>query len=158
MADSPKRKPSLGISGFYPELSHGGRGMLGRETRFLIIAIVGSCLLAATSGCKFHRSSRGFVLRGQWALECERMPPKFSCQPNCSELSSDRQVERASVQPETLPWRSRLRGYHLASRIFHGRDQDAEEASRLRPKDEVLERPENTLLKPEIKQPGLVLD
>jgi len=72
--------------------------------------IAGCCLLAVASGCSFHRTEHGFILRsGQWSLErnSERPEPAAAA---------------ASEKPELLPWRSRLKGYRLGSRILHGRE------------------------------------
>lgn len=69
--------------------------------------------MAVLSGCSFHRTAHGFVLRsGQWSLERNRVSPDLS-------------VGEASERPEVLPWRSRLRGYRLA-RIFRDRDSAGE--------------------------------
>jgi hypothetical protein len=72
--------------------------------------VLGCCLLAAATGCSFHRTEHGFILRsGQWTLERNSQPLDAAAAP-------------ASEKPELLPWRNRLRGYRFGSRIFHGRD------------------------------------
>ena len=108
-------------------------------------------------------------------MECERLSPKFSCQPDCATATCEQQVEKASAEPEMLPWRSRLKGYRLASRLFHGKekkeaevlppplqdeDKKEKEAEVLPPPSKAaeLEQSDNPLRKPEIERPDLVLD
>ena len=76
------------------------------------------------------------MLASQWSLECNNHVPWLTfrsardadcCKPNggCgkgSEISCS-----AADKPELLPWRSRLKGYRLGSRIFHGRESTDEE-------------------------------
>jgi hypothetical protein len=131
--------------------------MLARAYRFNYIAIVASCLLAAFSGCQFHRTCSGYALRGQWSLECERIPPKLSCQPDCANPSGEQQVEQAPVEPERLPWRTRLRGCRLASRIFRGGEKE-EIVAPPPSKDVKVHDSNKNHQKPEIEKPDLVLE
>jgi hypothetical protein len=75
--------------------------------------ILGCCLLTAFPGCAFHRTSEGFVLCGHWTLERNRESPGSAA------------IE-AEAGPELLPWRSRLKGLRLGSRLFHARRGDGE--------------------------------
>jgi hypothetical protein len=106
---------------------------------------LGCCLTAAVPGCSFHHTAHGFVLRsGQWSLERNRESP-------------DPSAKEASDKPEVLPWRSRLKGYRLGARIFHGRES-AGEASTPSQSVEELQLPDSVLPLPEPKRPDLVVD
>ena len=100
--------------------------MRGRKTK--IAGIVFGCgLLAATSGCSFHRTGHGFVVGSQWSLEYNRTPwltfrsadgVDPGDDPSDLKLADDDSVAK---RPELLPWRSRLKGYRFGARIFRGR-------------------------------------
>jgi hypothetical protein len=108
------------------------------------------------AGCQFRRTCNGYVLRGQWSLECEHIPPRLSCQPDCAEPSCESQVELSSIKPERIPLRSRLRSCLMASR-FHS-DREKEENSANSTQKVESPQPDKALAKPEIKRPDLVLD
>ena len=107
--------------------------------------VLGCCLLAAISGCSFQKTSQGFVLSSaHWTLEHNRESPDLS--------------EKATPEkPELLPWRSRLKGYHLGSRIFHGRES-VDDASVPAPSSSELQIPDSAPPVPESKRPDLVVD
>ena len=68
--------------------------------------LLGCCLLAAVSGCSFHRTEHGFILRsGRWTLQRDSEIP-------------DLPAKDAADKPEVLPWRNRLKGYHLVPASF----------------------------------------
>jgi hypothetical protein len=107
--------------------------------------IVGCCLLAAVSGCAFHRTDQGFVLRSpHWSLEHYRESP-------------DSSKEETPDNPELLAWRSRLKGYHLGSRIFHGR-QSVDEAATPETSSGELQSPDTAPPVPQSNRPDLVVD
>ena len=99
------------------------------KTRCILIAVA-ACVAVSATGCRFHRTGHGFILRSQWSLEygdtdcataqgIDKPSEKFS--PN-----SARPAEQAQVNPELLPWRSRLKNHHLAARLFHQGESDSE--------------------------------
>ena len=103
------------------------------------------CLLVVISGCSFHRTDHGFVLRGgHWTLERNRQSPDLS-------------APEASDKPESLPWRSRLKGYRLGARIFRGRGSGGDAALPSASLGE-LQLPDSVLPLPEAKRPDLVVD
>ena len=112
--------------------------MLPSKAGCLRHALFGCCLLAAASGCQFHRTGRGFVIQGEpWSLVFDRgcaaeageSPP---CK-NCSRIADVSSADQAAVKPELLPWRSRLKGYRLAARLFHRGESDGQESPAERP-------------------------
>jgi hypothetical protein len=103
--------------------------------------VLGCCLLAAISGCTFHRTSQGFVLQSaHWSLEHNRESPEFAEKEN-------------SDKPELLAWRTRLKGYHLGSRIFHGGEASAPATGADGVQMPVIAQPI-----PESRRPDLVVD
>jgi hypothetical protein len=110
--------------------------------------VLGCCLLAAISGCSFHRTSQGFVLHNDhWSLEHYRESPELAAV----------ETPETPEKPELLPWRSRLKGYHLGSRIFHGR-QSVDEASTPATSFGELATPDSAPPVPNSKRPDLVVD
>ena len=100
-----------------------------------LFGLLACCLLATAAGCAFHRTEHGFVLRSNhWLLEHNRE-------------SLDLPAQAAAEEPETLPWRSRLKGYRLGSRMFQGRQSVGEP-----------ELPDNVEKCPEPKRPDLVVE
>jgi hypothetical protein len=92
------------------------------KTRCVLIAVA-ACLAASASGCKMHRTDRGFMVRSQWSLEygntdgmlaqgADKPPEGFSS-------ASTRPDAQAQAKPEVLPWHSRLREHRIAARLFH---------------------------------------
>jgi hypothetical protein len=107
--------------------------------------VLGCCLLAAVSGCSFHRTSQGFVLRNDhWSLEHFREAPELA-------------EKETPDKPELLAWRSRLKGYHLGSRIFHGRESAGESSTPATSSDEP-HVPGSAPRDSESKRPDLVAD
>ena len=91
----------------------GGANALSRPGTSRVAAILGCCLAAMISGCSFHRTGDGFVLRSNhWSLEHHRDGPAPS-------------ATQAPDRPELLPWRNRLKGYRLGGRIFHTHESAA---------------------------------
>jgi hypothetical protein len=89
-----------------------------------------------------HRTGQGFVVGSQWSVEYDgsRAPwLKFRSAPDAACTASnegrgtaaaddDKSAEDLALsgkpapgKPELLPWRTRLKGYRLGARIFHGR-------------------------------------
>jgi hypothetical protein len=108
--------------------------MLPSKAGCLRHALVGCCLLVAASGCQFHRTGHGFIIQGHpWSLTFDRgcaaeAGDPSSCE-NCSGNATVSSADQTSVKPELLPWRSRLKGYRLAGRIFHHGESDGQESS-----------------------------
>ena len=107
--------------------------MLPSKAGCLRQVLLGCCLLAAASGCQFHRTGHGFIIQGQpWSLifdrgcEAETGDPS-SCE-GCSRNPAASSARQAAAKPELLPWRSRLKGYRLAARIFHHGESDGQES------------------------------
>ena len=118
---------------------------MSRPAPRLAGVVLGCCLLAAISGCSFHRTAHGFILHGgRWSLDHHRE-------------NRDPAAKEASAKPEVLPWRSRLKGYRLGARIFHERDPAAETPPPAKNADG-LPLPDSVLLPPDPKRPDLVLD
>jgi hypothetical protein len=111
----------------------------------LLLGFFACCLLAAAPGCAFHRTEHGFVLRsGHWTLERNREDP-------------DSRPQVAAEKPELLPWRNRLKGYRLGSRIFPGR-QSAGEAQASETASGDLELPDSEARRSEPNRPDLVVE
>jgi hypothetical protein len=132
--------------------------MLPSKAGCLRQALVGCCLLAAASGCHFHRTGHGFIIGGRpWSLEfdrgCTASADGESACPSCASnfTPSD---DQAAAKPELLPWRTRLKGCRLAARIFHRGESDGQES----PKVGELELPNKGLPSPEPRRPDLVLE
>ena len=97
--------------------------------------VVGCCLAVAISGCACHRTGHGFVLSSPWSLEYNRshapwLAFRSAKDPPCDTRNSDCVVtDKGGVvsQPDVLPWRSRLKGYHLGVRIFRGAESTGEQ-------------------------------
>jgi hypothetical protein len=101
--------------------------------------------LAAISGCSFHRTDHGFIVRsGPWTLERNREPPEVSPQ-----VVADK--------PEVLPWRSRLKGYRLGARIFPGHES-VDETSTAATTSNELKIPESVSSPIDVRRPDLVVD
>ena len=124
----------------------GGLRVLSCQSRRLRNALAGCSLIVALAGCQFHRTGHGFVLRSQWSLECDHCRPRLTFGPQkgteqpqladqtagkgdrhllperpegcCTQKGTGTFSGRTAAQPEVLPWRSRLKGYRLAARIF----------------------------------------
>ena len=79
-----------------------------------------------------------------WSLEHYRETP-------------DTTEKETSDKPELLAWRSRLKGYHFGSRIFHGRESVGEASTPATSSDE-LQTPESAPPVPDSKRPDLVVD
>ncbi len=117
---------------------------MSRAGNRLAGVVFGCCLAAAISGCSFHRTAHGFVLRGgHWSLEHNREGP-------------DTSARDASEKPETLPWRSRLKGYRLA-RVLHGWDSAGEVSASAEAAEDVRV-PDRVFPLPEAKRPDLVVE
>jgi len=100
----------------------GDKVVLRCRIRAVQLAAASCCLLAAATGCHLHRTGHGYILRGQWSLECgdtgcvSVKGIEGQCE-NCSERSA-RPAEQAQAEPELLPWRTRLKT-RLGDRLFH---------------------------------------
>ncbi len=95
-------------------------GNVSRTKSRIAALMIGCGLLAVVAGCSFHRTTSGFVLRSDhWTLEHNR-----DGSAERAEVAADATAEKP--KSELLPWRSRLSGYRLGQRFFHGRDSDAE--------------------------------
>ena len=129
--------------------------MGGVVQKAFLYTVAGFCLVLVVAGCSFHRTGRGFILRGQWALECERHRiPRLSFADNRTDEPS---VERISERPELLRWRIRRRGYRLASRLFV-RPEKAAEANSVSPEQAgEIQLPDGAFSLPEPRRPDLVL-
>ena len=96
--------------------------MTGGKGRFAGI-VLGCCLGVAAGGCACHRTGHGFVVGSRWSLEYSTQAPRFSFRSakgaDGGRTESD-QSPAVANKPELLPWRSRLKGYRLGARIFHG--------------------------------------
>lgn len=85
--------------------------------------LLGCCLMAASAGCSFQRTGRGFILGSQWSLEYRHVP-WLAFRSGDAVLGQDETSihdQQVADKPELLPWRSRLRE-RFGSRLFHGRD------------------------------------
>lgn len=83
---------------------------------------------ATFMGCTFHRTGHGFVVGSQWSLEYNRLAwLKFRSGNDAVTTLEPGQktVVATERQTELHPWRSRLKGYRLGSRIFHDRGADS---------------------------------
>ena len=123
----------------HPEGDDGGGSMLPSKAGCLRQALVGCCLLAAASGCQLHQTGRGFVIQGHpWSLTfdrgCEAETDDPSPCKSCSRNPAVSSADQAAAKPELLPWRSRLKGYRLAGRIFHCDESDDQENRSARPR------------------------
>lgn len=93
---------------------------MSRKNALLLCVLIG-CISVAASGCRCHRTGRGFVIRSQWTLECDNVPSlSFGTPPDADTAVTHADDER---KPELLRWRIRRRGYQLASRLL-GRSGD----------------------------------
>jgi hypothetical protein len=97
--------------------------MLKLQTRGLQAIVAGCCLLAAATGCHFHRANHGYAVRSLESPEYDdsvRLAAGTNAPLKADEaVASPSQANGTTVsKPEVLPWRSRLRGYRLAGRIF----------------------------------------
>ncbi len=94
--------------------------MLQRGIRVAQLVVAGCCLLAATTGCNLHRSAHGYVLRGQWALECGDVGylPANGVAGQCDNCSDCAACPADQATPEVLPWRTRLKT-QIGDRLFH---------------------------------------
>ena len=94
--------------------------MLQRTFRFVQFVAASCCLLAATTGCNLHRDSHGYVLRGQWALECGDVGclPANGVAGQCDYCSDCAVCAADQAKPEVLPWRARLKT-RIGDRLFH---------------------------------------
>ena len=138
------------------------------------IVVLACCLFVVASGCRFHRTGRGFVVRGQWSLECETIPrlafPATECctcdatgcttQPSGNEAFARDMpapavsVSKAPEAPELIAWRSRLKNHRLLSRLLRGRGSQTANPS---PRIDELQLPDGVLTSPEPRWPDLVL-
>jgi len=111
--------------------------VLQRRTRVVPLVVASCCLLATATGCHLHRTGHGYILRGQWSLECgdtgcvSANGVAGQCK-NGTEISA-RPAEQAQAKPELLAWRTRLKA-RLGARIFPqggsaGRECPYEDAS-----------------------------
>jgi hypothetical protein len=107
------------------------------------LLLLGCCPFVASTGCSFHQTSGGFVFDSHWSLECCDHPPwvefRRATDPSgpdskpglaiaannpadaAAPKSPAGQDEQTVGKPELLPWRSRLKDYHLAARVV-GKD------------------------------------
>jgi hypothetical protein len=101
--------------------------MMGGKLRFAGI-VLGCCLATALPGCISHRSGGGndgwLAQRNYFSWSGPKSPA--AKESTASQDGNSRSV--AEVKPELLPWRSRLRGYHLGARFAHGHEQPLEES------------------------------
>lgn len=97
---------------------------MSRKNAILLCVLVG-CVALAASGCRCHRTGRGFVIRSQWTLECDNVPRlSFDNPPDADTTVAQADDER---KPELLRWRIRRRGYQLASRLLGHSDDAADQ-------------------------------
>ena len=103
--------------------------VIGGKKR-LIGTFLGCFLGLAASGCSLHRAGQGQVSGSQWTpswLMSRSAQNADACAADCGCGGIQRDCivsQRASIaadKPELLPWRSRLRGYRLGSRLGRGR-------------------------------------
>jgi hypothetical protein len=94
------------------------------KSRCALIAVM-ACLAVSATGCKCHRSDRGFLVRSQWSLEYGNTDGAVAQgidkpqRPEGVAPASARPDVQAQAKPEVLPWRSRLKEHRLAARLFH---------------------------------------
>jgi hypothetical protein len=98
------------------------------KTRCILIAVA-ACVAVSATGCQFHRTGHGFMLRSQWSLEYGDTDGAMAqgIDKPSDKLSPDsvRPASQAQADPEILPWRSRLRN-RLAARLAHQGEPDSE--------------------------------
>ena len=107
----------------------GGSSMSPSNAGCLRRLLLGCCLLAA-AGCQFHRTGQGFIVQGQpWSLTFDRGCADSASCGCCAEKPVATSAHQAAAKAELLPWRSRLKGYRLAGRLFHrGEPEEAKSA------------------------------
>jgi hypothetical protein len=97
--------------------------MRGGKLRFAGI-VFGCCLGTALTGCVWHRSDG-------WLAD-QHILPRFSPSPTSIKDSvvAHRADHRSTTEskPELLPWRSRLKGYHLGARLARDRNAVSEQS------------------------------
>jgi hypothetical protein len=80
--------------------------------------------MAAAAGCQLNRTGHGYMLRGQWSLECNHTTgcAATNSGDNCSEISAC-PTAQSQEKPELLPWRSRLKA-RIGARLLHREELD----------------------------------
>ena len=108
----------------------GGEVMARSGNRVVPFAAATCCLLAAVTGCHLHRTGHGYILRGQWSLECGDLGcvSASGAEGPSSNVSAlpVAPADQATANPELLPWRTRLKA-RLGSGLFRQKESGERE-------------------------------
>jgi len=98
----------------------GDKVVLRCKTRVVQLTVASCCLLVAATGCHLHRTGHGYILRGQWSLECgdTGFVSAKGVNGQCENCSASPACPTEQTKPELLPWRTRLKT-RLGARLFH---------------------------------------